>query len=342
MPMSTKPVVVVTGASGFVGRALTLFLCAEGYSVRAMVRNASAESSLLRDIQKKPGVDQLSIYVTGELTEINKTPKTAIMQDCAKRYEACLKGADIVVHCAARAHKLSSKERADLVAFRSHNVDTTEQLVNAAVNAQVKRFIFISSIGVLGNSNTAAFTEETPLAAHSPYAQAKQEAEQRLMAIRGKMETVIIRPPLVYGADVKGNFARLIKLVEKGFPLPFACVNNKRHFVGLDNLVDFITLCLEAKAAANQVFVVADNESVSLCLLLHELSSAMQKRLVLLPVPKKLLMAGFYCLGQKKLAEQLVSNLEIDTNKAKTLLGWSPPYTFNQQLQKAVIKRYST
>ncbi|HHF7348534.1 TPA: SDR family NAD(P)-dependent oxidoreductase [Legionella feeleii] len=320
--MSNK-IILVTGASGFIGQELVKTLGQNGYEVRATVRSESALRSVSQ-LKKQLQLDELTIYNLGELT-------------AETNWDKVIQGVDTIVHCAARAHILRETSDNPLETFRQINCQATEHLAKEANRLGVKRFIFISSIGVLGNTSHAnPFNENSQPNPQVPYAQAKWEAEQRLKQLATNMELVIIRPPLVYGPGVKGNFEKLLNLVNKGLPLPFGKVKNRRQFIGVANLTDFIARCVEDAQAANQLFLVADREVVTTTQLLQQLSKAMGKKTVLLPIPHKVLEWGFRRIGKTKLADQLLNNLEINSDKAKTLLAWEPPYTMKEQLQQMV------
>lgn len=306
--------VLVTGATGFVGSAL----------VEQLAMSSSWQPMLgLRREQEMP------LYypwvVTGDLS-----PDT-------DWYEA-LKGCGAVVHCAARVHIMDDPEADPLAAFRRANVQGTLRLAQQAAQMGVSRFIFISSIKVNGEQtiHDTAFTaddEPTPI---DPYGISKFEAEQGLLDLtkRTSMEVVIIRPPLVYGSGVKGNFANMLKLVEKGLPLPFGAIHNKRSLVSLDNLVDFIITCIDHPAAANQVFLAGDGHDVSTTELLRGVGQAMGKPARLLPIPAGILMFSASILGKKDMAKRLLGSLQVDISKARELLGWEPPLTVEEGLTR--------
>lgn len=320
--MSNKTV-LVTGASGFVGQALVKTLCHNGYEVRATVRSESA-FQLVIQLKEQQQLNGLTIYNLGELSDETS-------------WHEVIQGVDTVVHCAARAHILQETSDNPLETFRQINCQATEHLAKEASRQGVRRFIFISSIGVLGNSSKAnPFHENSQPNPQAPYARTKLEAEQRLQQLTTTMELVIIRPPLIYGPGVKGNFGKLVNLVNKRIPLPFGKVKNRRQFIGIANLTDFIVRCIEVAKAANQLFLVADNEIVTTTELLQQLSKAMGKKSLLLPIPHKLLKWGFQGIGKAKLAEQLLNNLEINSDKAKNLLAWEPPFTMKEQIQQTV------
>ncbi len=324
--MSNK-IVLVTGASGFIGRALVKTLCDKKYSVRATVRTETAFNALF-DYQKQLDLDNLTVHNLGELTE--QTDWGRVIENI-----------DIIVHCAGRAHILHETSSNPMDAFHRVNTLVTTNLAKQALDAGVKRFILLSSIGVLGNtSHTTPFTDNSPPNPQAHYSQAKWQAEQALNALPNKMEKIIIRPPAVYGPGAKGNFEKLLKLIRKNIPLPLGRVRNRRQFIGIDNLIDFLMTCISEQNEINGTFMLADKETVSTTQLLNNIANAMGKKPILLPIPHTLLKWGLNFLGQSKLSEQLLGNLEIDAQKTKTLLGWEPPYTMQEQLQHTVDHKY--
>ena len=251
---------------------------------------------------------------------------------------------DVIIHLAGRAHILNDQSADPLIEFRKVNVEGTLQLAQQALDKKVKRFIFISSIGVNGAITfDQPFSESTLPKPHADYAISKFEAEQELKKLFSGSDTelVIIRPPLVYAAHAPGNFARLLKLASTNLPLPFAQTNNKRSFVALENLVNFIQVCIEHPNAANQTFLVADQHSLSIRELVEYLKQGMGKKPYFIYIPQPLMKLGAICLGKSKLYEQLFESLEIDTTKAQKLLDWIAPLTAKQamiQVGKDYIK----
>lgn len=242
----------------------------------------------------------------------------------------------IVVHAAARAHLTQNNAINPAVDFRHVNVDGTLELAKQAAQAGVKRFIFISSIGVNGNNNNRPFTTADQPNPAEPYALSKWEAEQGLWQIQQEtgMEVVIIRPPLVYGPGAPGNFGSLVRWVEKGVPLPLGAIHNKRSLIGIDNLVDLIIRCIDHPAAANQVFLAADGEDLSTTELLRGVGEAMGKPARLIPVPAGILQFGATLLGKKAMAQRLLGSLQVDISKTCELLDWKPPYTVQEGLRR--------
>lgn len=247
--------------------------------------------------------------------------------------------ASTVIHLAGRAHVLRDASANPLVAFRDANVVFALEMAKRAVAAGVWRFIYVSSIGVNGNeSKNTPFTATDKPAPHTTYAQSKCEGELALIAL-GKesgMEIVIIRPPLVYGAGAPGNFGLLMRWMARGIPLPLGAVHNRRSLLYVGNLVDFLILCTHHSKAANQTFLISDGEDVSTTRLLQTLAKAQGTPSRLLLVPASWLGATMRILGKGDMAQRLLGNLQIDNSKARNLLDWTPPFTFEQGIQKSV------
>lgn len=304
--------ILLTGATGFVGRAVHQRLDADKlYNLTIATR---------REVEVSDGVGVVKIE---DLTA--ETDWTGALQSI-----------DIVLHAAARAHVMKDKLADPLVEYCKVNVEGTLQLARQALKAGVKRFIFISSIGVNGNTNTVPFTvEDTPRPADL-YAQSKYRAEQALWEITNNtdMELVIIRPPLVYGPNAPGNFGSLINWVRKGIPLPLGAIHNKRSLISLDNLVDLIVTCIDHPAAANEVFLAADGEDVSTTDLLRGVAKAMGRPARLVAIPAGFLQLGATVVGKRAMAQRLLGSLQVDVSKARQVLGWQPPLTLEQGLKR--------
>jgi nucleoside-diphosphate-sugar epimerase len=307
--------ILVTGASGFIGRFLCRELASRGYDFRAAVRLNGASFS---------GFEEIAVGLIDLETDWSKA----------------LNSVSVVVHLAARVHVMNDQETDPLSAFRKVNVDGTLNLARQAASIGVKRFIYLSSIKVNGEftNNQHAFSHNDAPNPQDAYSQSKAEAEEglRLLAIESRMEVVIIRPPLVYGPGVKANFLRMLKFLERGIPLPFGLINNSRSLVGIDNLVDLIALCIKHPSAANQTFLVSDNQDVSTRELLKKIGAALGRPARLVPVPTELISLCFFLLGRRDLSLRLFSSLRVDISKTQKILGWSPPVSLDQGLKRLI------
>lgn len=308
--------VLVTGANGFVGRALVAYLAADSrYTVLGSVRRLDRTTSPLNHVL---------------LVEVGDVgPKTD--------WADALAGVSIVVHSAGRAHVLRDRAKTPLAAFREVNVDGTINFARQAVQAGVERFIFISSAGVNGNTSLRPFSEGDCPNPLEPYAVSKYEAEQHLWALARdtQMEIVIVRPPLVYGHGAPGNFKRLQRLVRTRIPLPLGAIENRRSFVAVENLTNFIAVCIVHPAAANQVFLVSDGDDVSTPDFLRVVGRAMAKRVRLFSVPVAVLMILGRLTGRSSMVNRLCESLQVDIAKARRLLDWAPPVEMEDALRLA-------
>lgn len=313
--------VLVTGGSGFVGSALVQILASSGIKVVAAVRNMPSTHH-----NDKPGIVWRSV---GDISD--QTYWLPVLKDVGT-----------VVHCAARAHVMHEMLADPLAEYRRVNVQGTAHLARQASEAGVKRFVFISSIGVNGNRTNRPFTEKDNPQPHDSYAISKYEAEQVLWQVARdtSMEVVIIRPPLVYGPGAPGNFASLVRWVRRGVPLPLGAVHNRRSLVALDNLVDFIALCASPERspqAANQTFLLSDGDDVSTTELLRRVAHAYGVPARLLPVPVGLMRGAARLLGKTAVADRLLGSLQVDASKARDLLNWAPPVSMQEHLRKMAL-----
>ena len=253
-------------------------------------------------------------------------------------YTAALKEVEYVIHCAARVHVMDDAAADPLSEFRAVNTKGTLNLAEQAAKAGVKRFIFISSIKVNGEQTFAGvpFKPDDNYVPDDPYGLSKYEAEVGLRALSQNtgMEVVIIRPPLVYGPGVKGNFVSMMRWLAKGVPLPLGAINNKRSLVSLDNLVDLIMVCVDHPKAANETFLVSDDNDISTTQLLSKLAAGLGAPNRLLPVPAFIINACANLLGKMDIAQRLLGSLQVDISKTKSLLEWVPPYTVDESLNK--------
>ena len=302
--------VLVTGATGFVGTAMIERLVRDGrYVTRAAVRRA--------DNLAVPNVE----VEMGDLAPgTNWTPALADVT--------------AVVHLAARVHIMRETDANPIDAFRQTNVVGTLELARQAADSGVKRFVYLSSIKVNGESGT--YTESDSPRPEDAYGISKLEAEEGLreLAARTGMAVVIVRPPLVYGPGVRANFRALTKAIGSGIPLPLGAIHNRRSLIGLDNLVDFILRCVEHPDAANETFMVSDGEDLSTTTLVRRLAHAMGRPARLIPVPVPLLMAAATLLGRRDVARRLVGTLCVDITKARQRLGWVPPISMDEELRR--------
>lgn len=306
--------ILVTGANGFVGTQLCKDLRASGHSVRAVVRELKSDMSAT------------DYFAIGEM-------------DASTDWSAALKGVKVVVHLAARVHVMHEDSDNALAAYRRTNTDASLRLAQEAANAGVKRFIYLSSIKVNGEGrNDKPFSEIDLANPQDPYAVSKYEAEQGLREIGDatQLEVVIIRPPLVYGAEVRGNFLRLLKLVKMGLPLPFAGIDNQRSMVYLKNLSDAIKVCITHHNAAGKTFLVSDGLTISVADLIGQMALAMNCSVRLFKVPSVLLRTLGKLTGKSDEVSRLIDSLQVDTSWIKKELQWSPPYSAAQGLAETV------
>ena len=309
--------VAVTGATGFVGRALmTQLVKMDGAEVLALTRKNPTNPVL--------GAKYIK---TGDLTSENQG-------------KSVLADVHAVVHIAGRAHVLNDRADNPLAEFRRINTAGTLRLAEQAAAMGVQRFVFVSSIGVNGvqTAPNKAFSEADEPNPHNAYTLSKFEAEQGLMRIADKtgLEVVIIRPPLVYGFNAPGNFGSLMRAVQRGLPLPLGAVHNQRSLVALNNLVDFVITCITHPKAANQTFLVSDGQDLSTTDLVRGMARAAGVPARLLPVPVWALQAGAKLLGKGDAVQRLCGNLQVDISKARELLGWVPPISVEEGLIRAM------
>jgi len=245
-------------------------------------------------------------------------------------------GIDVVIHLAARVHVMRETAGDPLAEFRRVNVAGTESLVRRAAAAGVRRIVYASSVKV--NGDRGRFTEADAPAPVGPYGVSKAEAEAliRRLAAECGVEAVIIRPPLVYGPGVKGNFRSLMRAIEKGIPLPLGGIENRRSLVAVDNLVDFIITCTTHPAAAGETFLVSDGEDISTTALIRRLADAMGGPPRVFHVPAALLRTGARLVGRLPEVQRLLETLEVDVSKARRRLGWRPPLSVTAGLARIV------
>ncbi len=309
--------VLVTGAGGFVGSALCNHLAGQ-FEVRAAVRKAPRG-----------------------LLWSSKIPPTFVPTlDEATNWSSALDDVEAVIHLAARAHVMSENAADPLAEYRRTNVVGTANLALQAAKAGVRRFVLVSSVKVNGEETRPGqpFTENDSASPQDHYGTSKHEAELALRKIADEtgMEWVIVRPPLVYGPGVKANFAALIGAVRRGVPLPLGAVVNLRSLIGIDNLVDFLANCAMHSNARGHTFLVSDDHDLSTPELVRRLAKAAGIKPRLFSVPVGLLKAGATLLGRGEAVRRLCGNLQIDIARAKTTLEWTPPFSVDEGLRRAM------
>jgi nucleoside-diphosphate-sugar epimerase len=341
--------VLVTGAGGFIGRPLCKELFQRGYQVRAAMRSR------------------------GQLSTAGETVTVGAI-DAGTKWDDVLRGADTVIHLAARVHVMKDKAADPLTEFLKVNLYGTANLAQQAARAGVKRLVFVSSIKVNGESTAfvstlspgpserttshstrlhnnvsqvagypspsegegkVAFSETDEPDPQDPYAVSKLQAEQVLQKISKEtgLEVVIVRPPLVYGPGVKGNFLRLLAAIDKGVPLPLAGAHNLRSLVYVGNLVDALIACATHPAAAGQTYLVSDGEDVSTAMLVENIARTLGRSSRSFHFPPNVLRAAATMLGRAEQMDRLFGSLRVNDQKLRSELGWVPPYTLEQGLR---------
>ena len=304
--------VLVTGATGFVGRTVLPDLLARGYRVRAALR---------RPAPLPAGIETVTVAELGPDTE----------------WEPALAGVDLVVHLAARVHMPGETGPEAAARYHRTNIEGTRRLAGAAVAAGVRRFVFMSSVKALGEGGDEPLTEATPPAPGDPYGRSKLEAEAALGQAAGTaMGWVVLRPPLVYGPGVGANFLRLLHLSRSGLPLPLAAVNNRRSLVFVGNLASAVGTVLGHPGAANQAFLVHDGTALAVPDLIRRLARHVGRPARLFPVPPRLLRLAARGLGARGAFERLCGSLEVDDSALRTATGWVPPVSTDQGLAATV------
>lgn len=309
--------VLLTGSTGFVGRALALQISRNSHFLLSVALRAPRED-----------VRIARQFVTGDLSATTD-------------WSSAVAGQQIVVHAAARVHVINDDADHPLSVFRAVNVDGTLNLARQAARAGVRRFVFVSSIKVNGERTAVSvpFKPNDSPCPEDPYAISKHEAEVGLRQIAEEtgMEVVIVRPPLVYGPKVKGNFATMLRWVQHGIPLPLGAVTeNRRSLVALDNLVDLLVVCMDHPAAANETFLVSDGEDLSTTDLLYRLGNVINKRARLLAVPPYFVQLGAKLLGKGDMVQRLLGSLQVDISYTCQKLEWEPPVCTDEGLRRTV------
>ena len=308
---------LVTGSSGFIGDALFSNLYYKGYKVKGTIRGIEKLSKIKKD----------NIFFNCNID--NNTDWSKILQNI-----------DCIIHCAGQNSDTSFFKKKNLRNYRKVNVDGTSNLAYQAVKSGVKKIIFLSSIKVFEqNSETSfLFKNNSKTNSNDPYGISKIEAEKELMKISKKtgLEVIIIRPAIVYGKGVKGNFKRLMKLILKGVPLPFGAVKNKRSFISLDNLMDLIITSANHPKASGQVFLASDDYDLSSLELVSKITKAMNKPLRIFSLNSSLIIFFANIFGKSSDVEKLINSFQIDISHTKQILNWTPPFSIDNGLKKMV------
>ncbi|MCK5831754.1 MAG: NAD-dependent epimerase/dehydratase family protein [Methylococcales bacterium] len=302
---------LITGATGFIGKALIPELLKQEVELIASIRKTYSMFP-----------EQVETINTGDLL-------------ASTEWSSALKNVDVVIHMAARVHVMNDDSRNPLAEFRQTNTAATLNLAEQAAAFGVNRFIFISSIKANGYSENKLTPDDTSIP-ENPYGLSKYEAERGLLKIAKKnnMDVVIIRPPLVYGPYVKGNFLSLLKCVQKNIPLPFGSIHNLRSFVALDNLVDFICFSVTSPKVANEIFIVSDGKDISTKDLLNKIAKAFNKTAFLIPIPTSILSFIGKLVGKEAVVTRVLESLQVDSSKTTELLDWKPIISMDNQLKK--------
>lgn len=304
--------VLVTGARGFVGKGVVDRLARERFSVRGAVRDAVPDRAAM--------VDMVSVGDIGPATD----------------WSEALHGVEVVIHLAGRAHVMREHAADPLTEFRRINALGSQRLASMAAHAGVRRLVYVSSIKVNGDVTTdGSFRATDAPRPKDEYAISKYEAEQSLAHI-GKqtgLEVVIVRPPLLYGPGVRGNFLSLLEWVDRGVPLPFGSIRNSRSLLGLENFADFLAMCTRHPRAAGETFLISDGEDISTPDLIRALARALYRAPRVFRFPPKLLHLATTLFGGAAQCERLCGSLTIDSSKSRQLLQWQPPFSLEQGLQ---------
>jgi nucleoside-diphosphate-sugar epimerase len=310
--------ILITGATGFIGSALSHGLLEAGHPVRGVVRASKGAPHWATP--ESASFDWMILHDRSTERETNEA----------------LQGVQSVVHLAARVHIMVDDASNPLQEFRRVNVDWTERLARAAASQGVHRFVYLSSIKVNGEQTVVPFTEQDPPKPRDPYGVSKWEAEQALARVSTQtgMEVVVVRSPLVYGPGVRGNFLQLLNIIRRGFPFPLASIRNQRSLVYLGNLVDALARCTQDPRAAGRTYLVRDGEDLSTPELVRRLGVAMGSRVCLWSCPTTFLYWMGQVAGKREIIDRLVGSLQVNSSKIQTELDWHPPFTVDTGLSE--------
>jgi nucleoside-diphosphate-sugar epimerase len=310
--MNNNRTVLITGATGFIGKILSDRLLENDVEVNGTILASETVASLSK------GVRPVTISPLGPDTD----------------WTNVLQGIDTIIHLAARVHVMDDTSLDPLAEFRRVNVVGTERLARDAARVGVKRMVFISSVKVNGEETEASYSTYSVPAPTDPYGISKWEAEQCVRQIEAEtgLEVVIVRPTLVYGPGVKANFLKMLATIKKGIPLPLASINNRRSLIYVGNLVDALALCASHPDAAGKTYLVSDGEDVSTPELIRRTASALDVQARLLPFPPTLMRLMGGITGKSSAVNRLLGSLTVDSSAIRRELGWKPPFTMEQGL----------
>ena len=308
--------VLITGGNGFIGHHLCTELLSSGWEVRGTIRRPEAQGKLV------PGIETVIVDVTRD-----------------DGWLAAVSGVDAVVHLVGRTHVLHDRASDPLDAYRSVNVDGTQRVLRACVEARVPRFIYLSSIKAVGEGAQSPYSETSPCNPEDAYGITKREAEIAVleMVSNTDLQAIIVRPPLVYGPGVKGNFLQILRFADRGIPLPLGCTHNARSMVFVGNLTSAIAALLDQPTTKESIFhVVDDGEPLSTKELVTRLGHLLGRKVHHIPIPVPLLRLGGGLLGHSGEVMRLVSSLTVFGERIKEALNWTPPYTVEEGLAETV------
>ena len=308
--------VLVTGVNGFIGKTLCPRLIADKYDVIGTVRHKEIVPGITGKIQ---------IFETGEI-------------DGQTKWEDALRGCDAVIHLAARVHIMAKGVKIQKKLYERINVDGTTNLVRQSIKNDIKRFVFISTVKVNGEGKNSPYRDTDIPLPQDYYSESKYNAEEQIKEIanHSTMDYVIIRPTLVYGPYVKANFLNLIRIIDHGFPLPFASITNKRGIIYIENLIDAILLCLQHPKAARQTYLISDEQNVSTPQLIRLIAAALKKNPHLFRFPLRILNFTGNLARRRKVTDRICGSLTVDMSKINNELGWRPRFTLEEGLKKTI------
>lgn len=309
--------VLVTGASGFVGRILCTRLISEGWNVRGTMLSSESPSCLAADVE----------------------PVTVGPLGIGTPWNHALTNVDTIIHLAARVHIMADPAADPLAEFRKVNVEGTARLAREAAKAGVRRLVFISSIKVNGEESVTPYSSDSPPNPSDPYGISKWEAEQTLRKIEAEsgLEVVVVRPTLVYGPGVKANFLSMMKIISRRIPLPLASITNRRSLIYIGNLVDALAISAVHPAAAGKTYLVSDGEDVSTPELIRRTAKALGVTARLLPFPLQLMLLAGKLSRKSGAVNRLTGTLTVDSSRIRDELGWQPPFSMKEGLRETAV-----